>query len=423
MVDAFGSLCLQAGLLSCVLLLLFRSLHREPLTQPVFAACLAGSLLLLSGIAFLQSRRRFVSIEEACTRLDASLGLHNALTTARQGLRAWPAIPLRPWVEAPDGLRWNWPNLAIPPLLGVLLTIVPVLLPFPKSTPAAQPPNKPMAWETMESSLDKLAEKQIADPEAVRELQEALRNLEKTPTAEWFRDSTLEATDSLEQSMNQGFRELEMNLSQAARALSALENSSASLSEADRHALQAQLAQAVEGLSNSKLPLHPSQLEALRHLDPSALSSDPSASRALGESLRQNAQSLRELMEQSDALRDRWEKQLQADQLLGQTDPGSFESMPGQGAPTRGPGEAPLRYEDQPVDLKTHAPERISGLDPSRAAAGDLLGVDNSKPGVKAVPSVPGTAGAVSGSGQGGHEIWESTLLPSERTVLRKYFR
>lgn len=422
MADALAPLFLVAGLASCILLLILRSLNQLPRAGDCAIAA-GGLLILLPVLAYWRARRRFASMDDARVRLEAHLGLHNALSAASRGMRPWPPLPPSRSARLVSGLSWSWPSLILPPLLTAALIAIPFLLPAPLPAPEPLPANQPLAWETMDDWLNQLAEKEIADPERVREFQKDLDSLRQTPSGEWFGNSSLEATDALQTALERSVEELESQLSRSAQALSLLESQSGQLSAADRQSLQSQL-EALDGLSRPELPLHPSRLEELRKCG-SSQGADPAASRALCEALRQNAQSLRELMSQSDALRQKWENKLQADALLGKIASEGPESVPGQGAPTRGPGEAPLHYKDEQVNLGTQAPEQISNPDPSRAAPGDLLRITAAKPTVENSRELPQTsAGALTASGKGGHEIWEATtLLPAERSVLRRYFR
>lgn len=423
---AFTPLCLGFAVLACVLLLLLRALHRLPsAAHPACLAGLAAALLLLPALAWLRARRRFVSGDQACTRLDAHLGWNNALTAARQGLCPYPPPPPppAPGPATADGLAWNWPHLALPPVLSILLVAFPFLLPPLPHLPPPLPPNEPLAWGAMEELLDDLTKEQLADPEDVEAYRKNLQDLRQAPPETWFQNASLEATDSLNDALERSLGALEVNLSRPAQALALAESCNGRLTAAEREALQAQLRQSFEGLSSSELGLHPSRLSQLRSLDPGKLpSGDPAAAQALRQALSQNARALRELMDRSDALGKDWERRMLADTILGKAG-GVPLNEPGQGGPSRGPGEAPIHYEGQPVDLKTDAPEALPGLDPERAAPGDLLSVETSRPEVKpgALPSSP--AGNVSQPGQGGHQTWETTLLPSERAVLRRYFR
>lgn len=421
--DALIPLCIGSGAVACAALLLLRSLHRlPPPASPATIGLGCGSLLLIIGLAYFRSRRRFLTLEAACTRLDAHLGLHNALTAADRGLRTWPPPPSLPR-HPPGGLQWNWLSLAAPPALAGLLAALPFLLPSPAREESPPPAGEPLAWETMDQWLNQLQEERLANPDDLRDFQQVLSNLRETPPAERFRNASLEATDALQQKLERAVQELASDLSRSAQAMSLLEADSSQLSAADRQALQDQLRQSIERLGAGELGLHPSRLEPLGKLDPSSLSGNPASGKALSENLRRNAQALQDLLRQSDARSQQWERKLQADNLFGESGTGASGTCPGMGAPQRGPGEAPLTYAADPVDLGTDSPEPLAGTDPARAAPGDLLKVDYAKPPVAPASTSGGAAGVISAPGQGGQEIWRPALLPAEQAVLRRYFR
>jgi len=418
--DAAAPLMLAAGLLGCTALLYLRgqSVPFPSLSASLGSAALTLGLFLV--IAFACALPRFVSREEARTRLEASLPLHNSLAAAEANLRPWPSLPAKN--RGPDDrLRWDWRHLGLPPLLALGLLTFPFFLPPPAAPPPPLPPNEPLAWENMEEWLEELASEEIADPDDLQAFQRELDALRETAPETWFDHSSLEATDSLQESLTRSVQELESNLSKSSQSLSLLEERSGSLpADAETH-LASRFQDAVKGLESSDLALDRSLLEPLQDLEPSALGDQQSLSPELLESLRRNAESLRELLKEAGEESEAWARRLEAEGLLRERGSKSGP-RPGQGSPKRGPGEAPMFYEDEPRDLGTENPERLAGSDPSRAAPGDLLGMDSSAPTPSPEAESPGRAGALEGTGRGGYQVWESSLLPSERTVLRSYF-
>jgi hypothetical protein len=64
-----------------------------------------------------------------------------------------------------------------------------------------------------------------------------------------------------------------------------------------------------------------------------------------------------------------------------------------------------------------------SNLDLQRAAISDVTGVSNGQHQVDKGAFQNQSGGTLQSIGQGGDAVWTDSLLPSEREVLRKYFK
>ena len=76
--------------------------------------------------------------------------LRNALSAAKAGVAPWPA-PIEP---CHAGVRWNWPRLAVPTLGALMLLFAGLFLPVSKPASHQASPDEPLAWKSLESSLD-----------------------------------------------------------------------------------------------------------------------------------------------------------------------------------------------------------------------------------------------------------------------------
>ena len=74
-------------------------------------------------------------------------------------------------------------------------------------------------------------------------------------------------------------------------------------------------------------------------------------------------------------------------------------------------------------DLKTNNIESVKGRDYSHAAPGDLLATGEAEHDLDKSKVGPRKAGAVESLGQGGEAIWRESLMPAEKSVLKRLYR
>lgn len=96
---------------------------------------------------------------------------------------------------------------------------------------------------------------------------------------------------------------------------------------------------------------------------------------------------------------------------------------PGQGGTQRGRGDAPLFYGEKEKNLKTNKVENVSNPDLERAIPGEVLAVGETKHDDEQKPSVRQAGGGLSGAAGGGEAVWRDSLLPSEKALLKRYFK
>ena len=97
-----------------------------------------------------------------------------------------------------------------------------------------------------------------------------------------------------------------------------------------------------------------------------------------------------------------------------------------QGAGSGQPGEdgtgSPMRLGDRHPDAEGRERLALSNPDLSRAALGDLVGLEQGEHEVETL-NLTGPAGAVAGPGGEGEAVWRDEVLPDEAEILQNYFR
>ncbi len=81
---------------------------------------------------------------------------------------------------------------------------------------------EPGAWEQMEDWLATLEESGVVEEEMIEELEGRIEEFRDQPEDEWFSHSSLEATDTLQDSLGMQIRDLAAEMNTLERDLSAL---------------------------------------------------------------------------------------------------------------------------------------------------------------------------------------------------------
>jgi len=391
------------GLLAAIALVYLRS--QDLRIGPVWV--LAGVLLFVGlGVSIFAARGAFLSIDDALARLDADLRLRNALTSARAGVISWPAAR----EDARLALRWNWPRIFLPAVSAFLLIVAGVLVPIPRAdATAARAIAEPSTWTAVQQRLDELKKKELVQPEAVEQFQNELDALRKQRAEKWFSHESLEAGDQLQAQTAQGLAALQKQLETALSTFDASRKLEESQLKAVRQTLGQQMQEALQGLQAGAMPLNTDLMKALEGLDLS--------------NVRQMTS------EQWEEMRKRMKEGIKT-ASGGQSD-GEEVSLiylsafanNGGGAPSRGPGAAPLTLKEE-TQLGTKTTESTSNPDLSHAVAGDVTGLSSRDHKVdKSAYTGPQAGGGMADVGPGGEAAWEQTANPAEQEALKSFFR
>lgn len=394
------------GIVGSVAILALRSADRD--ASPV-AIALGGLALVGVVVALLKSRVKFLSKNDALTRLDADLRLHNRLTSAAQGVGDWPA----PAADATLALRWNWKALWWPPLVAMALVMAALVVPLPQfKAKAVAAKAEPPAWGAIQEKLTELRKEEVVQKEPVEEMQKALDALRKQPSDQWFRHDSLEAGDHLQSQLDQALSvfcksaEISLGAMDAARQIE--ESQVQSLNQPLNDALN----QALRNMEMGKLPLDEKLLAQMKNLDTSKI---------------------RQLSaEEFKALSDKLKEGAKAASGAGKYDPNgkpgedllaALMQQPGNGGVSRGPGAAPISLKDNETHLGTTKTEISENKDLSHAAMGDLMGLGTGKHKVdEAAYTGPQSGGSMSSNGSGGDAVWEQAATPAEQQALTAFF-
>lgn len=369
-------------------------------------------MLVAAWVAWWRAKERFESVSESAVRLEAALGLYNALTAARAGVACWPEIR----TFTPNVFCWNFGRLVPPWAIALTLPWMALWLPVPDPAAGiALGQGAPQSWSRLERELDRLEQEQLVAADDTRELRRQLDDLKSQPQEAWFNHASLEAADHLERQVHAESDRLSQAMQQAAQAAAALELESANANRTSRDAQAEGLAEALEKLEQGGMKANPQLMEQFRQLTPEQLA-DLDA---------KQLQELRQQLEQQA-------RQLQAGRVgEGQAgepggEGGNNGANPaengGNGGVQRGPGHDPrwageARERTASGEAATVPPRNLS-----HAAPGDLLGLES---GQHAEPNTPQTSTHTQeslGAGSGGARIWETPLDPSEQRAVKRFF-
>jgi hypothetical protein len=370
------------------------------------------AVILLGAIACLSlSRKKFCSVRDALVRLDASLRLNNRLTSALDGVGDWP--PELP-ENTPDGLRWRWQRILVPPLASVAILFFAANVEItPDKANDLHHKEEPLAWTRVESELETLKKQDIVNEESILTMKEQVDELRKQSPEEWYSHSSLEASDNLQAKTNDAIRSLQRDMESVLNTLNAAEQNGDAMTNDQLQKLGAQFEQPMQGLELGTLPLNKDLLNQLKNIDPNQLRN---LSKLQMDQLKQSLQ--KGITGCQACLTPGDDQQAALIALMEQNQGQGASGHPGGG----GPAELGLKPDQTNLNTKTN--QQISNDDLSHAAAGDLVGVSKGQHQVDPA-KYTGTvnAGTIQSTGAGGEAVWKNQLTPEEREILERFYK
>jgi hypothetical protein len=418
--DRFNTLALGALLLFAAALLAARTWRPEWTAPVLIGASLGGLVVVLALAAYGLGKRHFVGAEAGLIRLDDRLHLNNRLVSAAARVGDWPEFSASG--HGPADFRWNVARSLLPGAAALLLVAAAWWVPIPK--PAAKPVSvvEPGAWEQMEDWLATLEASGVVEEEVIEELEGRIEEFRDQPEDEWFSHSSLEATDTLQDSLGMQIRDLAAEMNTLERDLSALKTFSAQMSEEAREQMQKEMQEALDALEGGGLPMDKALLKQLKEIDPSQLGKD-----TLSGMSREQLEALQQQLRKGNGALGSMEGLPELGEGEGMCEkPGFGEGEgegPGKGGVTRGRGDAPLFFGDKEDDLGTSQLERVENDDFSKASVGEVLGIGETERELDKTATGPAAGGAVGSTGRGGEAVSRQALLPDEQAVLKRYFK
>jgi len=384
--------------------------------QAPAAMAIPAAALLAIGCGF-AARRKFESADTALVRIEAALGLHNALSTAKAGVAPWPEPA--PAANRDVGLRWHWRRLALPPALAVATLVAALWMPLAGVVAPARPdPMQPLAWTQLDAELDALMESAVVEESYIEQTRERLAQLRARESDQWYSHHTMEATDSLAQAHRNESRALQDSLDRAQRALDAMRDANP-----DARAEQfAEYQRALEDMRNAEMKPNEALRDQLQQLDPENLNQlTREQLEELQDALRNAAQALRDAQGECDGEGDGEGGRMPGGD--GGEPGGEDGDEPGRGGVNEGGGHDPNVLGDRPeedIDGGDFTP--LAARDLSRSGLGDLLEIQSGAHDTDNEPRAPVAGGATDATGRGGDRVWRDSLDPAEQRTLRRFF-
>jgi len=388
---------------SAILLLAVRSMGRGVTAT---LGILAIWLLVSAFYAWRKARPKFLSMDDALSRLDMLEGLNNRLVSAAQGVGEWP--PVTP--SASLYVRWNIRRILLP--LGASACVLLLAAFIPLQSAVSPPPpvlQEPTAWKAIDAAVELLREEEWIREDALDRIAAQVEALRQQPQDQWYRQHSMEASDHLRQQVGVAARELQHAVERAAVALALAEQGRTALSPAEQSALHDLLRDALNAMEGGLLQLDESLLNALKDIDLSQLTQLTDG---------QLAELERKLAEAGECLN----ACASACGVAGGAGPDG-DGASGLAGITEGPGSAPLTLHSRTRLSGPEDPFAVGNEDMSRAALGDRIALSEDTHEVDTSHYLGATdAGAVASPGGGGEAVWRVSVTPREQRLLRGYF-
>ena len=294
--DRLTPLLIVLSLVVASTILVMRSLGKALTENPWFYVGTGIAFVGAAVAAWMMARRHFIQTSDGLVRLEDRMELKNALTTADRGVGQWPEAP-GDEAKVDSGLDWNWLRVATPFAIAAVVVAASLLIPITSVTAAKAPPSEPLAWAQMEEWMETLEEEEVIEEDTIEEVREKIEELRGQPDEEWFSHSSLEATDTLRNSISQQLQNLGADLATAERDLNALQNYSEQLSQETKEQLMQEYDEALKNMATNGMPLNSEMMEALKGIDPQKL-----AQGQMSQMSQEQLDQLREAMKKASGL-------------------------------------------------------------------------------------------------------------------------
>lgn len=410
--DASALPLLIVALILTAAILFYRQNTTVLLGPLQFALVITPALLIVGFMAWWRAKARFITENDALVRLEIRHGLNNALSAARSGRAPWPDP-----ISNQKNSRWNWPRLVLPPLATCALLVSALYLPLGGRETTA-PPAEPAAVTTLEKTIEKLRAQETVDREDLARLEKQVEQLRQNNAKDWFSHASLEASDNLKQAQQSQLRELSRELEKSENSLKSLQNDAAKLQPEQRARQEKNFQDALEKMEQGALKPNKELLEQLKNLDPKEIENlPPEQLEKLRKELQKRAGEAKEGAGENGK-NDAWAKD-----KPGEGEGKGDQPGPGQGAPQRGPGNAPEFLGPKGPKIDDGDLQKVDPEDRRDLSPGDLLetksGEHKKNEGVNPLQD----GGATSQPGEGGSRLWQESLLPEEQKALKGYFK
>ena len=384
------------------------------------AALLLFGAGVVAGGALLRARKHFCAPDQALTRLETVLGLHNRLSAARAGVIPWPTAPK----EIDDGYAPNWKQIVLPVLAGVLFLWCAHVVPVNRmklgadSVPISEPPE----LAQVQNWINTLKADDLIEPEKLQEMQSALDKLRDRPPQDWYTQGNLEAANSLKELTEQSMNALAQDLDQADQSIEGMREKAENPGDTrSLQPMQDQLRAAEENLATGNLPLNRELVQALKNGEsPTDKPLSASQLAALHERLQKGMASAQTAPKSNAPLSDEMQKAM-ADAAKGN---GLGRPIPGSGGLGGGKDSAPLELEARDKETPQGNLTAVNSDDMSRVSLGDTVKISAGAHTVDPKSYLgPQAAGAAQVTGNGGEAVWRSTYDPQEADALARFFK
>ena len=392
---------------SCAVLVLRR--QEKPLAT---LNVIVAPLLFFGVVISLQLRwKKFWTLVDGLVRLEISMRLHNALTTAFAEVSPWP----QPVEKTDDALHWRWSKIFLPLIAGIVLWLAALWIPVsPLPRSVSHPQELPPNWTAVENMVETLKQADVVEPASLQNIEDQLDTLRGQDAKEWYEHASLEAGDNLHAETAESVRELQNSLQLASEiAAKMMSQGDAPLTDNDLKAMNQALSGALQNLENGKLGLNKELLKKLQKMDPKALKPlSPEHLAQLQKQLQKGEGACKSCL--GGGMPNQGGKKVFA----------GLEQKGQSGGTGGGGGPAPLTAKENVVNLHSKETDIINNEDLSRALPGDVVGLTSGEHQVDPTKNVPATAGGgISSHGEGGQAVWKDNLTPAERATLGRYFR
>lgn len=380
----------------------------------------------LAALGLIRAKSKWYTNESALSRLEVQHGLFGQLSAAEAGQAEWPEPQeKRPAVVLRLTQLQGWF------LLSLIVFALALFVPIQKGQQTVLAPNieTPPDMATVETWLEVLSDDPAIDPAALEEFEEQLASLEDEESSTWYDQASLEAASALRQNLEHSVNELMEKLDQAQMAVDAAsEDAENSVRPMD---MGSDAMSALKALPQGAMPWRDAILQRLSESNgQSPMSLSPEAMESLRQSMQRTQNTAQTLSDMGTLRRltdEELEQLLQQCRACGSPSEGGEDGKdgPGTGGIARGPGTAPLIFQQNEMPFAPEVFEGVSNADLSRASLGETIDTRVVSPNEQETEEIGSSlleGGSSFSTGSGGAATWQQSLTPAESARLKKFF-
>lgn len=392
-------------------------------TEYLYMSGVFLSFLFSCIFAWRKARKRFFNLRDVVLQYDSKYQFNCILLQAYDKQQEWPHLP----DNFHESFSFEWRHNASFFIMTIIIISSAQWIPI-AAKELDIPVEQPASWRESDRLISQLEEDDALEQQQIQKFRQKLKELQGKEAEEWFKHSTLEASESLLNSLRQTSQEHQQNMSDLAAMLQKMDALQQYLNKIKKEEIsvskdfESQLERTIKQLEQEwddemkdlmrqYLKMQKELMQDLKSVKPSDYvrnNRTPIDKEKLKKWLERMKQQIKENCPTCSAESKENCSSCGAGQL------------PGMGGINRGPGYGGDPLGDENAEEVKGKIETVYNQDMKNMRMGELLGTSNGEHDPdKAIFKGNLKGGDTEFKGDGGDAVWKENLLPEEQELLR----